>query len=266
MRKLHSKKTMIAYIFVVLIVLAGIGLPYMLLKLQETRLIAQTDKYSLDVTAEAASAIETSADGKEGENQSETDQSAQEITVLDADDLYTRLYAWDNGSNLTTRDPNNDELSIESAVRIAREEVQALVANDAIPSIGISNYILDYAALTSKDCPDLPTGTTPLSSNVIGRWEITFIEKTDASELTLILDAASGMIIGYSFSTDKMYELHFHEMLVGFAQYHGLFRSDLSFSSKYNYNVLDIGGFRISYSDTSSADHIEYEISILSQS
>lgn len=128
--------------------------------------------------------------------------------ILYGKELLTRFSLWNNWETQVTREPRDNELSMEGAFSIAKSELQKLMDANAIPSIPIQEYQLRDAQLKGK------------LKSALARWELKLAYLEDTAQLEI--DAETGNIYSVVLAGHKTNDISSRDRLVMFAKCYGI--------------------------------------------
>ncbi|MPW24298.1 hypothetical protein GC105_00625 [Alkalibaculum sp. M08DMB] len=204
----HKRITgLLVYLLVVLVIIAGMVIPKILIEEQQGRIFGNTHIIKIQEKESMFSRKET---------------TTIEITQTE---LIERLAAWSKArGTYFSREPYQNELSMDAAFSIAKIEMQKLIEMSAVPYIDIQKYRLDSAELWAN-------------SEGVARWTLKISH--DEKPMTLELDAMTGKIYIISFS---FYQgdstLNFDSTTRLFAEYHEIESVEQSYYSDAGMHIL----------------------------
>lgn len=203
----------VAVLFAALLITIGLYIPGLLLERQEADIIGLMRKQQINQ--------------KNPLSVSEVDP-IPEIQRLSYDEFAWRIMLWkESDSTLSTREPYEDELTMEQASKQGVEELRELVHLGVIPKVDFDGLRLSSAALNT--CVYPPTPQSDLNDEIgkYARWYMTYVSNgTVKREILISMDANDGRIyqiqIYFDDAEDIVEAMQMGSIAKAFAHYHGI--------------------------------------------
>jgi len=268
MKKTSWLMRMFPFLFAALIVAMGALIPKLVFARQEKALLTDPKQYAA-VSKEPISVAPTPTPAPL--------PATPEEARFNSEMLMYRLVIWQQGGRSGMDEPQEGELTMEEAVKTARAELERLVILGALPEkTPYKSCVVQSAALyriwfqekwqevidasaQAGESSGHDSAVIPKSAdgrNVLGRWEIRFADDAQQS-IEVTIDAQTGRIYraDISLSTEglsnsereSLENLPYHEMLLMFARYHGLLKTNDWLYSESERPMLEIGNFQMNY-------------------
>lgn len=141
-------------------------------------------------------------------------------------ELVSKLSAWaDKSGIISLREPYQNELSMDAAFSMAKNEMQKLMELGVIPNMHIQQYQLNSAELISN------------SASVEARWSLKF--SYDEEQVAIEMDAETGKIYALIFGGPQADSISNQDRITAFALYYGIQTKEKSFN--YDGDTLTVG-------------------------
>lgn len=231
----HKRITgLLVYLLVVFVIIAGMLIPKFLIEEQQGRIFGNTHVIKIQDKKSILSNKET---------------ATVEIT---RPELVDRLTSWSNGRGTNfSREPYQDEISMDAAFSIAKIEMQKIIEMGTVPDIDIQQYQLDIAELWAN-------------SDGVARWTLKISH--NKKPMTLELDAKTGKIYIISLSFYQGDSIpNFDSTTKLFAKYHEIESEEQTYYNNAGIYTLKSENFMIyvkSFSSSTENSHLSIILDI----
>lgn len=145
---------------------------------------------------------------------------------ISQEELVSKLSAWaDKSGIISLREPYQNELSMDAAFSMAKNEMYKLMELGVIPDMHIQQHQLNSAELSSN------------SASGAARWSLKF--SYDEEQVAIEMDAETGNIYALIFGGPQADSISNQDRVTLFALYYGILSNEQSFN--YDGDTLTVG-------------------------